>query len=316
MELPIDIDLLLIGKTSNGRSALGNTILRRKAFLSKSSQESVTKKVDYHVSNFNNFVIKVFDGPGVGYTCLDDEHSKILVIKAMEFAITTNPRGYHAFLLVTEYGGRFTDKDQDTVTFLKRIFGENFVKNFCILVLTNGDRFESEDNGLTFGEWCKEQTGVFKELLEECCHRVILFDNRTEVEAKKMKQLTDLIEMVDKLRLRGLRYTDENFQKAREAREKLMVEAKEPRVCEETMYEISLILQKLQWTHENVDQKDKRSYFDDLQQRAKNLYDNIQVQDKETGALHDIIHTTKSVQVTIADEIKISQIVIQEREKE
>ncbi|CAL1542400.1 unnamed protein product [Lymnaea stagnalis] len=316
MESSKDIDLLLIGKTGNGKSALGNTILRRNLFISKNSQTSVTKDVKGEVSEVNNRVIKVVDGPGVGDTCLDREGAVNLVLNAMQLAILANPRGYHAFLLVTKFGGRFTEEDKETIQILKRIFGEHFVKNYCILVLTCGDNFYSDENNTsTFEEWCNEQIGVFKELLEECNHRVVLFDNRTKEEDKKEKQLSKLIEMVDNLRWRDLRYTDENFQKAREAREKLMVEAKKPMVREETMNETSLIIQKLQWIQENVDHKERLSHLDGLQKRATTLYDKIHVEDKGTGALHDILHTVNSIQVTITNEIEISQRVIEEKEK-
>jgi hypothetical protein len=76
-------------------------------------------------------------------------------------------------------------EEQESVVLLKKIFGDDFVRKFCILILTCGDVFhqdqkETDSEGLAFSEWCQKQDGAFKDLLEECFHRVILFDKKNQ----------------------------------------------------------------------------------------------------------------------------------------
>ncbi|KAH9513459.1 hypothetical protein Btru_033106 [Bulinus truncatus] len=67
------------------------------------------------------------------------------IIEAIATAIAASPEGYHAFLLVVRFGGRFTKEDLQTIDVLKAVFEENFVRNFSILVVTYGDNFKSGD---------------------------------------------------------------------------------------------------------------------------------------------------------------------------
>ncbi|XP_059149791.1 GTPase IMAP family member 9-like [Physella acuta] len=118
-----EVNLLLIGKTGNGKSKTGNMILGRDEFPADSS-----------------FV----DSPGVGDTAAIDDVEQVteLVINSMKTAILLTPQGYHAFLLVVRYGARFTKEDFECIRLLKNIFGEDFVKQFCVLVMTHDNLTE------------------------------------------------------------------------------------------------------------------------------------------------------------------------------
>ncbi|CAL1531284.1 unnamed protein product [Lymnaea stagnalis] len=308
MMLSSDVDLLLIGTTGNGKSAAGNSILKRRAFKSGGVFSSVTKRIDYEVSDFNGRILKIVDGPGVGDTRMNTDEAVKLVLNATAEAIATNPKGYHAFLLVVKYGHRFTGEEQETIAFLKKIFGESFVKQFCVLLMTHGDDFEieSEDTGQTFEGWCRSQTGAFKSILSECNNRIVLFNNITKDEDIRDKQLRQLLSVVDRLSSKGQRYTDTNFEEARDARTRILVDLQEPLIREETMQETSLILQKLEQIQACGHFEIKLDLLEKLLVRAKALFTSTLNLDRGTGAIHEIFLTVKTLKSTISDEIKFT----------
>ena len=257
------------------------------------------------------------DGPGVGDTRLDNEGAVKLVIQAMEQAMAVNPRGYHAFLLVVRFGGRFTAEDQDTIKFLKDMFGKDFVRRFCILVLTCGDNFErdAEDSGVTFDQWCSEQKGVFQELQKECDHRVVLFDNITKEKEKQEAQIDNLLTVVGGLQVQGHRYTDENFEMAQAARDRAMVESKKPVIREEIFQETSLILQKLDEVRENFEREEQIPSLKQLLGRCDELITGVRNQDKGTGALRDLEESISSVRKSVEEAIRVQTTVAEERRR-
>ncbi|KAK6175188.1 hypothetical protein SNE40_013703 [Patella caerulea] len=177
----LEIRLVLVGKNGSGKSSLGNNLLGRKEFKSTSLQSSTTLKPECHrgstqLTDGTNLV--VVDTPGIA----DTKTSTTEIFEELIRCIELSNRGPHVFLIVLKIGYRFTQKEVDTIKYLKYWFGQDFMK-YAVFIFTGKD---SLDYGSTIDQHLANGPFEIKALIREAGGRVAAINNRfpgSELEA-------------------------------------------------------------------------------------------------------------------------------------
>uniref|UniRef100_A0A8C2GCT0 AIG1-type G domain-containing protein n=1 Tax=Cyprinus carpio TaxID=7962 RepID=A0A8C2GCT0_CYPCA len=181
-------NIVLIGNTGNGKSSVGNMILRKTVFITKASANSVTTQCQRNENMVSKKQITVIDTPD--FFDIEDgkeEEMKSEILKALiECA-----EGIHTFIIVLKVG-RFTKNEKKMVQQLLNSLTEDALKHTLIL-FTFGEQLE----GQTIEEFVKTNSQL-KELADKCggrCHVIDKYWNRK----KKEKQVEKILKTIDKM---------------------------------------------------------------------------------------------------------------------
>ncbi|XP_061594004.1 GTPase IMAP family member 8-like isoform X2 [Cololabis saira] len=181
-----NLQMILLGSRSVGKTSVGNTILGFEGQKSgKRTEQSVVQK-----GFVGKTEVKVVDTPGWWKGFPESETPQVIKDEVMR-SMFLCPPGPHVFLLVIDADACFNAKHLDAVTTHMELLGEGVWKH-TIIVFTRGDWLGTH----TIEEYIEGEGHALQSLVEKCGNRYHVLADTTVNEGS---QVTELLEKITEI---------------------------------------------------------------------------------------------------------------------